>query len=91
MLNTEVYFHSPVKAFFNDRSTEKILEFYSIFKKNGSMWNDTVSVIVCFNILSPGGRSLFEKSSFGCVRHKINRNILPDSGSSFSIFFFLIR
>ena len=52
------------------------------------MWNDTVSVIMCFNILSPGGRSLFEKSSFGCVRHKINRNILPDSGSSLSILFF---
>ena len=55
------------------------------------MWNDTVSVIVYFSILSPGGRSLFEKSSFGCVRHKINRNILPDSESNlFVCLFFLI-
>ena len=54
------------------------------------MWNDTVSVIVYFSILSPGGRSLFEKSSFGCVRHKINRNILPDSESNLFVclFFF---
>lgn len=54
------------------------------------MWNDTVPVIMYFSILSPGGRSLFEKSSFGCVRHKINRNILLTLGLIYFVCLFLI-
>lgn len=65
------------RAFFNDGWTEKKnSEFYGSCKKSGIMWNDTASVTVYFSARSPGGRGLSEENSSGCVKYKINRDIV---------------